>query len=84
MLKEEKEETIKKFALHENDRGSIEVQVGLLTKRIKILERHLKSYPKDFSSKRALYTLISKRNRFLKYLRKNKPESYKKLKSFSS
>lgn len=79
MLKDEKEEIIKKFALHEKDRGSIEVQIGLLTKRIKILEKHLKNYPKDFSSKRALYTLISRRNRFLKYLQKNKPESYKKI-----
>ncbi|MCS7213403.1 MAG: 30S ribosomal protein S15 [Candidatus Calescibacterium sp.] len=79
MLKEEKEKIIKEFALHENDRGSVEVQIGLLTRRIKLLEQHLKKHPKDFSSKRALYVLISRRNKFLKYLQKNKPESYKKI-----
>lgn len=79
MHKEEKDNIIKRFALHENDRGSVEVQVALLSRRIKILEQHLKRHPKDFSSKRALSMLIGKRNKFLKYLQKHKPESYEKL-----
>lgn len=75
----DKESIIKEFALHDRDRGSVEVQVALLTRRIKLLEQHLKKHPKDFSAKRALYMIIGKRERFLRYLRKNKPESYKKV-----
>lgn len=81
MLKDELEDVIKRFALHGNDRGSVEVQVGILTKRIKTLEQHLKRHPKDFSSKRALHILIGRRNRLIRYLQRRKPESYAKVAS---
>ncbi len=76
LLPEEKKEIIKDFGRHENDVGSPEVQIALLTKRIKILEEHLKSHKHDFSSKRRLLILIAKRKRLLDYLSQTNPERY--------
>ncbi|MGM0623141.1 MAG: 30S ribosomal protein S15 [Campylobacterota bacterium] len=65
-----KNEIIAKHARGEKDTGSPEVQIALLTERIKELTGHLKENHKDHSSRLGLLKLVSKRKRFLKYLRK--------------
>jgi len=76
---EKKAEIIKEFQIHENDTGSVEVQIAILTARIKHLTEHLKKHPKDFHSRRGLMKMVGRRRRLLKYLRKVKPESYREL-----
>ncbi|QTA37823.1 30S ribosomal protein S15 [Thermosipho ferrireducens] len=72
-----KEEIIREFQIHEGDTGSAEVQVALLTARIRHLTEHLKKHPKDFHSRRGLMKLVGRRRKILKYLRNKDPESYK-------
>ncbi|PLV59998.1 30S ribosomal protein S15 [Thermotoga sp. KOL6] len=76
---ERKSEIIKEFQIHENDTGSVEVQIALLTARIKHLTEHLKVHPKDFHSRRGLMKMIGRRRKLLKYLRRTKPEVYREL-----
>ena len=76
MDKEKKGEIITQFRLKENDSGSVEVQVALLTERINRLTEHLKLYPRDRHSRHALHGVIGKRRRFLKYLSRTVPEQY--------
>jgi small subunit ribosomal protein S15 len=71
-----KEEIIKGFKIHENDTGSPEVQIALLTARITQISEHLKIHKKDFAAKRGLLILIAQRNSFLKYLFKKNPTTY--------
>jgi small subunit ribosomal protein S15 len=75
----DKSEIIKKFRIHEKDTGSVQVQVALLTQKIRNLLLHLKEHKKDFHSKRGLLKLISKRKKLLKYLKENYPKDYEKL-----
>jgi small subunit ribosomal protein S15 len=77
--KEKKGEIITQFRLKENDSGSVEVQVALLTERINRLTEHLKSYPHDRPSRHALHGVIGKRRRFLSYLKRTGPERYHSL-----
>jgi len=65
-----KSEIIKKFARGENDTGSPEVQIALLSERISYLTEHLKTNKKDHSSRLGLLKLVGQRKRLLKYLRK--------------
>jgi small subunit ribosomal protein S15 len=65
-----KSEIISKFARNENDTGSAEVQIALLTERIKNLTEHLKTNKKDHSSRLGLLKLVGQRRRLLRYLRK--------------
>ncbi len=74
--KEEKTQIISDFALHQKDVGSPEVQVAVLTRRIKELSLHTEKSPKDHHSRRGLVSLVAKRRRLLNYIRKNKPETY--------
>jgi small subunit ribosomal protein S15 len=74
--KEEKAQIISEFATHQNDVGSPEVQVAILTRRIKDLSLHTEKSPKDHHSRRGLVSLVAKRRRLLNYIRKNKPETY--------
>ena len=76
---EKKAEIIKEFQIHENDTGSVEVQIAILTARIKHLTEHLKKHPKDFHSRRGLMKMVGRRRKLLKYLRKVKPEAYREL-----
>lgn len=69
----------KDYKLHDRDTGSVEVQVALLSKRIKDLTDHLQGHAKDFSSRRGLIAMVSKRRRLLDYLRSKHEERYKKL-----
>jgi small subunit ribosomal protein S15 len=65
---EEKSGIIKDYARSENDTGSAEVQIAILTKRINELTEHLKLHKKDFSSRRGLLKLVGRRSSLLKYL----------------
>jgi small subunit ribosomal protein S15 len=77
--KERKGEIITQFRLKENDSGSVEVQVALLTERINQLTEHLKLYPQDQHSRHALHGVIGQRRRFLRYLNRTAPERYHSL-----
>jgi len=77
--KEKKGEIISQFRLKENDSGSVEVQVALLTERINRLTEHLKLYPQDRHTRHALHGVIGRRKRFLGYLNRTAPERYHSL-----
>ena len=71
-----KSETIKKFAQHEGDTGSPEVQVALLTERISHLTEHFKVHAKDHHSRRGLLKLVGQRRRLLDYLKAKDSKRY--------
>lgn len=77
--KKEKEEIIEKFKVHENDTGSPEVQIAILSRRIKDLTEHLKEHKKDVHSRYGLMKMVGKRRSLLKYLKKTDIERYRKL-----
>lgn len=77
MLKQEKTEIINKYALHEGDTGSPEVQIALLTKRINDLTDHLKTHKKDHHSRRGLLKMVGQRRNLLNYLTKTDIERYR-------
>lgn len=76
MTKERKTEIIKKYGRAEGDTGSTEVQIALLTERIKELTEHLKVHKKDNHSKVGLLKMVGKRRNLLKYLSKKDLEKY--------
>jgi len=76
---EEKAQVVKKFALHEGDTGSPEVQIALLTKQIDELSEHLKIHKKDNHSRRGLLQIVGKRRRLLQYLKDSEEERYNAL-----
>ena len=67
--KEKKQEVIAAYKTHESDTGSPEVQVAVLTERIKELTEHLKKHVKDFHSRRGLLKMVGRRRRLLRYLK---------------
>jgi small subunit ribosomal protein S15 len=77
--KEKKGDTITQFRLSEDDTGSVEVQVALLTERVSQLMEHLKVHSHDHHSRRALLKLIGQRRRLLNYLNKTDLERYDSL-----
>ena len=70
------QDIVKKFGKDDKDTGSSEVQVALLTSRIRLLTEHAKVNKKDNHSRRGLVILVSQRKKLLKYLRRTNPESY--------
>ncbi len=74
-----KQQIIKKFATHTGDTGSSEVQIAILTHEIEELAEHLKSHPKDHSSRRGLLRKVSARRRLINYLKKDNPGSFDEL-----
>jgi small subunit ribosomal protein S15 len=74
-----KHEIINKYATHEGDTGSPEVQVALLTERIKNLQDHLKRHAGDDHSRRGLLQMVNKRRRLLMYLMRSDPDRYKSI-----
>ena len=76
---EEKEEIIANFCIHETDTGSPEVQIAILTARIKELTEHLKVHKHDRHSRRGLLMLVGRRRRLLAYLGKKSPQRYRDL-----
>jgi len=77
LTKNEKQTIIEKFALHEGDTGSPEVQIAILTAEIERLSEHLKVHKKDNHSRRGLLQKVGKRRRLLQYIQGNEPERYK-------
>ena len=75
----DKRRIIEEFSLHEGDTGSCEVQIALLTERIKRLTEHLKVHKKDKHSQRGLLKLVGRRRKLLRYLGREDPERYRKL-----
>lgn len=71
-----KEEIIEEFKTHDGDTGSPEVQVALLTARIRHLTEHLKMHKSDHASRRGLLMMVGKRTRLLRYLKKLERERY--------
>ena len=70
------QDIVKKFGKDDKDTGSSEVQVALLTSRIRSLTEHAKDNKKDNHSRRGLVMLVTKKKKLLKYLRRTNPESY--------
>ncbi|MDY0881836.1 30S ribosomal protein S15 [Dongia soli] len=73
---ERKQELIKEYAKGTNDTGSPEVQVAILTERIKNLTEHLQSHDKDFHSRRGLLVMVGQRRRLLDYVKKKNVGRY--------
>ena len=73
---ETKQKLIKEAATHKTDTGSPEVQITILTQRIKEVTEHLKVSKKDFMARRGLLQMVGKRRRLLKYLSRTNPTSY--------
>ena len=74
-----KSETIQKFATHQGDTGSPEVQIALLTERISHLTEHFKTHAKDHHSRRGLLKLVGQRRRLLDYLKSKSVDRYRSL-----
>ena len=74
---EKKREIIEKYRINENDTGSSEVQIALLTERINQLTEHLKVHKKDHHSRRGLLKMVGQRRALLNYLRDRSFERYK-------
>jgi len=74
-----KKEIINRFQLHENDTGSPEVQVAILSNRINYLTDHFKIHKKDHHSRRGLLKLVGQRRRLLNYLRRTDFDRYQKV-----
>lgn len=77
LAKDAKSAIVDGYATHEGDTGSPEVQIALLTERIKSLTDHLRSYPKDNHSRRGLLKLVGQRRRLLAYLVRNDVDRYR-------
>src|SRR5215207_4120983 len=76
---ENRDEIVKKYQMHESDRGSTKVQVALLTARINDLTGHFRAHKKDHHSRRGLLKMVGQRRRLLDYLRRNDLEGYRAL-----
>ena len=77
LVRETKDRIVAEYAIREGDTGSAEVQVALLTERVKDLTGHLKLFPKDNHSRRGLLKLVGQRRRLLAYLVKKDAARYR-------
>jgi len=77
--KKTKQRIINKFKIHDNDTGSPQVQIAILTEEIKQLTSHLKSHKHDHSSRRGLLKKVGERRKLLKYLQKEDEKAFKDL-----
>ncbi|RME75056.1 MAG: 30S ribosomal protein S15 [Planctomycetota bacterium] len=76
---ERKAELIQEYATTDGDTGSVEVQVAILTERIKNISEHLKQHKKDHATRRGLLKLVGRRSRLLRYLARKDVGRYKTL-----
>ena len=74
-----KEDIVKKYQLHENDRGSAPVQIAILTARINDLRTHFDAHKKDHHSRQGLLKMVGRRRRLLEYVKRNDVEQYREL-----
>ncbi|RYL95298.1 30S ribosomal protein S15 [Sporolactobacillus sp. THM7-4] len=79
LTKERKTQLIQEYQTHENDTGSPEVQIAVLTEKINTLNEHLRSHKKDHHSRRGLLKMVGKRRNLLTYLRENDVKRYREL-----
>lgn len=79
LTREVKQAVVADNAIHEGDTGSAEVQIALLTERIRDLDEHLRAFPKDHHSRRGLLKLVGQRRRLLAYLVREDDERYRAL-----
>jgi small subunit ribosomal protein S15 len=79
IVKEQKQAIIGDYKVHENDTGSPEVQIAILSTRITYLTEHFKTHQKDHHSRRGLLKLVSQRRKLLDYLKKSDKERYEKV-----
>lgn len=77
--KNSKQKIINKFKVHDNDTGSTQVQIAILTEEIRLLSDHLKLHKHDHSSRRGLLKKVGERRRLLKYLQKENEQSFMEL-----
>jgi small subunit ribosomal protein S15 len=75
----DKNDVIRKYQIHETDRGSAPVQVALLTQRITELTQHFRTHKKDHHGRRGLLMMVGKRRRLLDYLKRTDVERYRSL-----
>ena len=76
ITKDRKQELIQEYRRDENDSGSPEVQIAILTARINTLTEHMRTHSKDYATRRGLLMMVSKRRSLLDYLRKVDPPGY--------
>ena len=79
LTQEAKQEIMQKYAVHEGDTGSPEVQIAVLSARIDYLTEHLKQHKKDHHSRRGLLKMVGHRRRLLSYLYKTDIERYRSI-----
>jgi len=79
ITKESKQEIISKFATNEKDTGSAEVQIAVISERIKNLSEHFKNHNHDNHSKRGLLALVNKRKKLLSYLSRKNNSKYQEI-----
>ena len=79
MMLEKKKEIIEQYRSHERDTGSSEVQIAILSERIRYLTEHFKAHQKDHHSRRGLLKLVGQRRRLLNYLREKKLDRYREI-----
>lgn len=79
LSKSEKETIIKEYGLHPGDTGSAQVQIAVLTARIRLLTEHLQVHKKDEHSRRGLLKMVGQRRRYQRYLRVKDPNGYREL-----
>jgi small subunit ribosomal protein S15 len=79
LASEVKQEVIGKHKRHKSDSGSPEVQIALLSQRLRLLEEHFKTHKQDHHSRRGLLSMVARRRRLLDYLKSRSPERYKAL-----
>lgn len=77
LAKEKKAELVSQFRTHDSDSGSPEVQIAILTERIREITEHLKKFKKDLHSRAGLLRLVGRRRRLLNYLMKKDMKKYR-------
>ncbi len=77
--KERKQQVIQEYATKDGDTGSPEVQIALLTERIKYMTEHLRTHKKDHHSRRGLMIMVGQRSRMLRYLKRVDVQRYQTL-----
>jgi small subunit ribosomal protein S15 len=79
LTRDKKERLIREYRMHDEDTGSPEIQIALLTERINQLTEHLKKHAKDFSTRRGLMKLVGKRRRLLDYMKDTDMDGYRRI-----
>lgn len=74
-----KEEVIRKYQVHDGDRGSAPVQIAILTHRINHLQGHFREHKKDHHSRQGLLKMVGRRRRLLEYIKRTDHEKYREL-----